>query len=137
MVYDTATGEIIYNTGKTFVIDHPSNKENKYLVHACLEGPEVGVYYRGKISEEEKSVDIFLPDYIKDFVTDMTVQLTSIYGGADNIKTTEVDEIEGKFTVYGTPGRFNWIVLGKRGILQVEVDKNSVNVKGDGPYRWI
>ena len=32
---------------KTFVIDHPDD-ENKYLVHVCLEGPEAGVYYRGK-----------------------------------------------------------------------------------------
>ena len=32
---------------KTFIIDHPIDK-NKYLVHGCLEGPEFGVYYRGK-----------------------------------------------------------------------------------------
>jgi len=32
---------------KTFVREHPLNKD-KYLVHACLEGPEAGVYYRGE-----------------------------------------------------------------------------------------
>ena len=28
---------------KTFIIEHPQDTE-KYLIHACLEGPEVGVY---------------------------------------------------------------------------------------------
>ena len=31
------------------IIDHPDDKENKYLIHGCLEGPEVGVYYRGTV----------------------------------------------------------------------------------------
>jgi hypothetical protein len=32
---------------KTFIIEHPIDT-SKYLIHACLEGPEAGVYYRGK-----------------------------------------------------------------------------------------
>jgi len=31
---------------KTFIINHPLD-DSKYLVHACLEGPEAGIYYRG------------------------------------------------------------------------------------------
>ena len=56
LVYDTNTGEILYQTAKTFVIPHPL-KNDKYLVHACLEGPEAGVYYRGtgKIKENENT----------------------------------------------------------------------------------
>jgi len=33
---------------KSFIIDHPKEPETKHLVHVCLEGPEAGVYYRGK-----------------------------------------------------------------------------------------
>ena len=46
------------NGNKTFVIQHPTNT-NKYLIHACLEGPESGVYYRGKtfITKNRRTVD--------------------------------------------------------------------------------
>ena len=61
---------------KIFVIDHPTKNEN-YLVHACLEGPESGVYYRGigKIINNNYAI-IELPDYV---ATDLTVQITQIY----------------------------------------------------------
>ena len=35
----------------------------KYLVHACLEGPEAGVYYRGKGKLDNFKTEIKLPDY--------------------------------------------------------------------------
>jgi len=44
---------------------------------------------------------------------------------------------KGKFRVYGEPGEFTWLVYGKRGSINVEPRKDSVNVKGDGPYKWI
>jgi hypothetical protein len=45
--YDNTTKQFVQSTSKTFVIDHPVDPE-RYLVHACLEGPEAGIYYRGK-----------------------------------------------------------------------------------------
>ena len=36
---------------KKFDIPHPS-KPGKRLVHTCLEGPEIGVYYRGVLDDE-------------------------------------------------------------------------------------
>jgi len=41
------------------------------------------------------------------------------------------------FTVYGENTLFFWLVHGKRSDIDVEPDKNKVNVKGDGPYKWI
>jgi len=42
-----------------------------------------------------------------------------------------------KFTVYGDKGPFSWVVYGKRGSIEVEPSKDSVKVKGDGPYKYI
>ena len=61
---------------KNFKIDHPTIPEY-YLVHSSLEGPERGIYYRGKL----KAIDtIHLPDYWNELTddTDITVQLTPI-----------------------------------------------------------
>jgi hypothetical protein len=62
-------------TTKSFVIDHPS-KSGWKLRHGSLEGPENGVYVRGRTSSNE----ILLPSYWKDLVHEdsITVQITPI-----------------------------------------------------------
>ena len=61
---------------KKFDIKHPS-KDGMLLAHACIEGPEVGVYHRGVL---KNSKEIYLPSYWKDLVheTSITVQLQPI-----------------------------------------------------------
>jgi hypothetical protein len=142
LMVDTGSG-IIYNSSvtgssdtKTFVIEHPTN-DNKYLVHACLEGPEAGVYYRGKgeITNNEY-VEIKLPHYAEKLAHDFTVQITPIYG--NKIVTLNSSEIENNaFKVYGENAKFHWTVYGNRHDINVEPDKDTVNVKGDGPYLYI
>ena len=138
MVYSTVSSEITLST-KTFVIDHPSDKD-RYLVHACLEGPEAGVYYRGEgeIADNESTI-IFLPDYVEAFASNFTVHLTSIFD--PTLKKGRVYEYgpvkNESFTVYGPSGKFSWIVHAKRSEVEVEPLKSSVNVKGTGPYKWI
>ena len=112
--------------------------ENKYLVHACLEGPESGVYYRGKGEiVNNESVIIYLPDYVEALATDFTVQITPIYSGKEikQLYTTEVEN--NSFTVNGQNCKFFWFVQGKRNNIDVEPFKRSVDVKGTGPYKWI
>jgi hypothetical protein len=135
--YITGTGEIVYDTTKTFVINHPKD-ESKYLVHACLEGPEAGVYYRGTgtIAELETSVDVELPDYVDALAVDLTVQVTPIYNGAVRILNASCVS-NNKFTVYGDSGDFHWHVYGRRLSVVVEPKKSDVDVRGEGPYRWI
>jgi hypothetical protein len=138
---DTATNIIYSSTAtsfetKTFVIEHPTN-DNKYLVHACLEGPEAGVYYRGRgeITNNEY-VEIKLPHYAEKLAHDFTVQITPIYG--NKIVTLNSSEIENNaFKVYGENSKFHWTVYGNRHDINVEPDKDTVNVKGDGPYLYI
>jgi hypothetical protein len=61
---------------KKFDIPHPS-KPGMRLTHTCLVGPEIGVYYRGRLTGSNK---IELPDYWKDLVHEdsITVQLQPI-----------------------------------------------------------
>jgi hypothetical protein len=76
-VNGTVLGDVLAATkAKPFVIDHPT-KENKKLVHVALEGPENGVYVRGKLNN---SCIIELPEYWSKFVDPdtITVNLTPI-----------------------------------------------------------
>jgi hypothetical protein len=122
---------------KTFIIDHPTDPA-RHLVHACIEGPEIGVYYRGSATLEQTSITIQLPNYVPAFATDFTVQITPIYEPGKPIAsyaTTKV--INGSFEVYGPPGSFYWLVHGSRGSLVTEPLKSAVTIHGSGPYKWI
>ena len=76
----------IVATTKLFDIEHPS-KDNYRLRHACLEGSEHAVYYRGRLKESNV---INLPDYWKDLVYEdsITVQLQPI-GQTQNLVIQE------------------------------------------------
>ena len=62
---------------KPFDLEHPTKGEGHRLRYACIEGPEVGVYYRGRL--KGKNI-IELPYYWKDLVHEdsITVQLQPI-----------------------------------------------------------
>ena len=129
-------------TNKSFIIDHPLD-ESKYLVHACLEGPEAGVYYRGKATiENDESIAIQLPDYVSPLATNLTAQITPIFSkdkktnkSTKNIyETSEIED--NKFTVYGKNGSFYWTVYGTKDEINVEPNKSELNVQRDGPYAW-
>ena len=119
--YNSSTQEISFDNLKTFIINHPVNP-NKYLVHACLEGPEAGIYYRGKGTiVNNYSVKIDLPDYVKYIGTNYTINLTRIYSGQKSNEQYETSEIENNsFTVYGPNGSFYWIVYAERQKINVE-----------------
>jgi len=73
---------------KDFDIPHPK-KENYRLRHGCLEGPEYGVYHRGRLTDKNT---IVLPDYWDGLIDpeSITVTLTQIRTSQDLI----VDAIE-------------------------------------------
>ena len=75
---------------KPFDIKHPS-KEGWRLRYACIEGPEVGVYHRGRDRGEKI---IKLPDYWKDLVDveSISVQLQPIGAHQDIIVKRWDDE---------------------------------------------
>ena len=83
-----ATGTFSGNS-KAFNIEHPT-KEGKRLWHGCLEGPEYGVYARGKVLNR---TEIEFPKYWEGLVdwTTVTVSLTPI-GAHQNIIVKRIDE---------------------------------------------
>ena len=88
------TGSTINVQGwKGFDIVHPSKKGHR-LRHICLEGPEGGVYIRGKVKNNK---EILLPDYWKDLVdiNSITVQLQPIGAHQDIIvKRWDAEKVE-------------------------------------------
>lgn len=84
----TFQGNINQQSWKGFDIKHP-NKENHRLRHICLEGPEAGVYIRGRLTD---SNIINLPEYWKGLIDpeSITISLTQIGSSQDLI----VDTIE-------------------------------------------
>ena len=138
-VYYSSANTSVYN--KTFVIEHPIY-DDKYLIHACLEGPEVGVYYRGESKiENDKYIEIELPEYVYNIATDFTIQLTPIreYEDEDEIiKIYQASRIKNnKFRVYGRNGGFYWHVYGKRNNLETEPYKFEYKLDSVGPYTWL
>ena len=93
---------------KPFDMEHPSKGEGHRLRYACIEGPEVGVYFRGRTQDNE----IVLPDYWKDLVVidSITVQ-TQPVGSAQNIIVKEWDD--SKITLEGVTDCF-YHVYGER-----------------------
>ena len=72
---------------KPFDLEHPTKGKGHRLRHACIEGPEVAVYCRGRLKESNV---IHLPDYWKDLVHEdsITVQLQPI-GSNQNLVIQE------------------------------------------------
>jgi len=139
VVYNNSSKEVYVDSSKSFVINHPEDIR-KYIVHACLEGPEAGIYYRGKATiTNNVNVEIELPRYVKYIGKNFTIQLTKIYSNPElfgqPLETTEV--IDGKFKVYGSNCRFYWMVQGERNEIIVEPNKDEYILKGDGPYTYI
>jgi hypothetical protein len=77
----------LFAVSKSFLIEHPS-KEGFNLRHGSLEGPEHGVYVRGKLDGNNT---IELPDYWLDLVDEdtITVQLTPI-GSHQNLYIKDI-----------------------------------------------
>ena len=143
--------EVVSAVGvKTFVIDHPQDPDERHLIHACLEGPEAGVYYRGKgeiPTTGNKWAHVVLPSYFSSLVVhgSATIMLTAIIqpGGRvcwpRRLLATDVTDTDGSFYVYGDPGAFHWHVYAQRAHTQFNIEprKRDVQVKGIAPYTYI
>jgi hypothetical protein len=146
LTYDTTTKEVVYNPVKTFVIQHPECGD-KYLVHACLEGPEAGVYYRGESCTDlyDKQHNKFytvvhLPSYVDKFATNFTIQITPIAKHiADKYPNTITSKVDKNMFYVSSDVEcgFYWTVFGMRNSIVVEPKKGERNLKGFGPYTYL
>ena len=107
----TITG-LLSATTKSFVIDHPT-KEGMKLRYGSLEGPENGVYVRGRLKDNNT---IELPDYWTGLVDEetITVNLTPI--GTSASLHSVVDIIDNTVVVESANGSINcfYTVFGER-----------------------
>ena len=82
----TMTGDLIA-ASKSFDIPHPTKKEYR-IQYGVLEGPEHGIYYRGRTQLNV----IELPDYWKDLIdeTTISIQLT-LASGPDTVWVEKIE----------------------------------------------
>jgi len=131
--------ELVINSSKTFVVDHPLKPHTHFLQHACLEGPEAGVYYRGAsaIPLGVAEVRVDLPDYVTGLACDLTVHVTPI-GHFELLCADDVSQkgflVKAANKPLDAPWKFHWQVTGKRKHLEVEVSKDSAKLVGQAPY---
>ena len=153
LVYDTVTKEvrISSNGAKTFVINHPVDA-HRNLVHACVEGPTADVFYRGETKVGEwGSASVQLPPYFEALTVPGSADVMMSYVCATPQEYTRTCEYRlftpiplmlenNSFIVSGRPqSTFTWVVHATRRDVTVsaEVEKQHVDIKGDGPYRYI
>ena len=78
----TVTGNLdvqgnISKGGGTFKIDHPTDPENKYLVHSFVESPEMMNVYNGNTTTDAQGfATVTLPEYFESANKDFRYQLT-------------------------------------------------------------
>ena len=105
-------------TTKSFVIDHPT-KEGKKLRYGSLEGPENGVYVRGKSTE----FVIELPEYWTKLVDEdsITVNLTAI-GKSQSLWVKDIKDNKIYIGSKCTTVKYFYTVFGER----IDVEKLEV-----------
>jgi hypothetical protein len=105
-------------TTKSFLIPHPT-KPSKQLQYACLEGPENGVYIRGKTNESV----IILPDYWQELVDEDSVTVTvtpigkfqQLFVASQTSESVEIGNVD---------GFYNYVIYGER----KDVDKLQTEI---------
>jgi hypothetical protein len=125
------TGTLSAGT-KSFMIDHPLDPENKYLMHSSVESDEMMNIYNGNVVLDARGeATVEMPDWFEVLNQDFRYQLTPMGAPGPNLYIAE--EISGgRFTIAGgEPGaKVSWQVTGVRHDpvalahrMSVEVDK--------------
>jgi len=131
-----ATGDIGATGTKFFVIDHPTDPENKMLRHFCIESNEVLNMYRGVAAfDSNGEAVITLPDYFESININYSYQLTPI-GDYANLYIKQKIE-DGQFIIAGGHQgmEVSWTVYAERNdaLYQQYPEKRQVEVEKDHP----
>jgi hypothetical protein len=126
----TLTGTINVQSWKEFDIPHPT-KPNHRLVHACIEGPEVGVYYRGKLIDNNI---IELPEYWRGLVDAETITINLTPHGCYQELFVKTIEWGTRIIIQnnsGGPIDCSYVVYGKRkDVPDLEVEYKGNQMRG-------
>lgn len=121
----------IVGTTKKFDIPHPT-KENHRLAHSCIEGPENGVYCRGRLTNSNV---INLPDYWMGLVDPETITVTLTPHGSYQELYVKNIEWGTKINVLNNSGGLidcSYTVFAKR----KDVADLVVEYEGNEPKEW-
>jgi len=111
---------------KSFKIQHPLDP-NKYLEHGSLEGPEHGIYQRGRASGKG-TVQVDLPDYFQVLSeNDISVHITSripnnLYVSESNSKFFKVKRVNSIF-LRNEYIEFDYFVIGERTDIKLIIEQ--------------
>ncbi len=140
MANNSSTSELFMNSSKLFVLPHPLDND-RYLTHACLEGPEAGVYIRGtgEIPAGSRKVNVVLPSYYKAFNMYTVSVRTICETDSDLERVVGASSVRNKeFTVWSNrAGPFYWCVFARRHSIEVEPYKEGKIIQGNGPYVFL
>jgi hypothetical protein len=135
------TGGTLTAATKNFRINHPLDPERRFLIHACLEGPENAVYYRGLGRLEGGLARVELPDYFEALARPegRTVILTSCCEENESISVLAASGIvNGAFNVRAADDRnprqrFYWEVKAVRADVEpLETDEQKAEDRSRG-----
>jgi hypothetical protein len=86
------TTDLYASGSKNFKIDHPLDPANKYLLHACIESPDVKNLYDGNITTDGAGeATVVLPSYFETLNRDFRYQLTVIGQFAQAIVASKIN----------------------------------------------
>lgn len=132
---------------KTFVIPHPVEPDEKFLVHAAHEGPDMRVVYEGVAHTVDREAVVTLPSYFEELVEPGTdvVMVQALLCECDRcscaVKASRVKDGSFRVVAHSTSHdvEFSWRVTAvRRGTaFEVEPARSDVTVRGDGPYTYI
>ena len=110
-----ATGTV-YGAAKAFMIDHPTDPANKFLIHVCPESNEALNIYRGNVVLDANGNGIVtLPAYFSSMNINCSYILTAVGGAAPNLHIAK--EVEGNtFSIAGGTAnlKVSWQVTAQR-----------------------
>ena len=133
---------VVWGRSKHFVIDHPLDPEHRQLLHACIEGPETGVYYRGEGQLVDGKSRVALPDYFEPLARTegRTVLLTAICEADEPISVIAASPVlDGGFDVRAADDRnpsqrFCWEVKAIRtDVPALEVERAKAVIQDEVP----
>ncbi len=103
------------DAGRTLMIDHPLDPENKYLQHSAVESSEMLDVYNGNVTlDDDGTARVTLPEWFEALNRNFRYQLTCIGGFAPVYIASEISD--NQFSIAGgTPGlKVSWQVTGVR-----------------------
>ena len=106
-----------YAASKNFMIDHPLDPENKYLIFATVEAPEYLNLFRGSVVTDSNGyATVRMPDYFWAANTEPTIHLTVEGTFAQAVVWKPLEETSNEFVIRtDKPNvKVNWVVYARR-----------------------